>query len=62
MTQKQFELFADQVSALGYWSGGIDQPWEGSFLLDAEVFTDMLRVMAEAPKGAREALIARWGE
>lgn len=60
MTDKQFEEFADKLSALGYWSGGVYSPWEGTFALDADVFADMVRLMAKAPATNRESFLASW--
>lgn len=60
MTDKRFEAFAEEVSALVYWDGGVSYPWEGTAAVDAELFADMVRVMASAPAAVRDAFLAKW--
>lgn len=61
MDDAQFETFADEMSARVFWNGGVDFPWEGEALMDAEMFADMVRLVASAPTAARDAFFKKWG-
>lgn len=61
MDDAQFETFADAMSEQVYWSGGVNRPWERTAAIDAQVFADMVRLMASAPTAARDAFFKKWG-